>query len=122
MLDIQFIRDNPQHIVEKSKQKGYDVDVNELLKVDTSRRELQTKVEVLRQKRNELAAGAKGQSPTSENVELGKTYKQDLMASEKVLRSLDEKYLSLLRAIPNMPLDDVPVGASEAENKVCLLY
>jgi len=118
MLDIQFIRDNPQHIVEKSKQKGYDVDVNELLKVDTSRRELQTKVEVLRQKRNELAAGAKGQSPTSENVELGKTYKQDLMASEKVLRSLDEKYLSLLRAIPNMPLDDVPVGASEAENKV----
>lgn len=118
MLDIQFIRENPQLVIEKSKQKGYDAPVDELLKIDALRRELQTKVEVLRQKRNELAAGTKGESPTSENIELSKTYKQDLVVCETELRSLDERYLALLRSIPNMPLDDVPIGTSELENKV----
>jgi seryl-tRNA synthetase len=118
MLDIQFIRDNPERVIEKSKQKGYDAPVIELLKIDVSRRELQTKVELLRQKRNELAAEAKGHSPTPENVKTGKTYKQDLTVSEKELKSLDDKYGLLLKSIPNIPLDDVPVGASEAENKV----
>jgi seryl-tRNA synthetase len=118
MLDIQFIRDNPQLVMTKSKQKGYDAPVDELLKVDVTRRDLQTKIEVLRQKRNELAAGAKGQSPTAENVKLGKTYKQDLTGFENELRSLDDKYVALLQSIPNMPLDDVPIGASEVDNKV----
>jgi len=118
MLDIQFIRDNAALVIEKSKQKGYDIPVNELLKVDASRRELQTTVEALRQKRNELAAGAKGQSPTAENVELGKSYKHGLIKSEKELKVLDDQYLALLQSVPNMPLEAVPVGASEAENKV----
>jgi seryl-tRNA synthetase len=95
MLDIQFIRDNAELVIEKSKQKGYDIPVNELLRVDASRRELQATVEALRQKRNELAAGAKGQSPTAENVELGKSYKQDLIKSEKELKVLDDQYLAL---------------------------
>ena len=114
MLDIQFIRDNPKVVIEKSKQKGYDVEVDELLNVDTSRRELQTEVEALRQKRNELASDAKGQSPSLENIQLGK----DLVAVETQLKSLDDKYFSLLKSIPNMPLDDVPIGSTEAENKV----
>src|SRR5665213_818474 len=118
MLDIQFIRDNAALVIEKSKQKGYDIPVNELLKVDASRRELQTTVEALRQKRNELAAGAKGQSPTAENVELGNSYKHCLIKSEKELKVLDDQYLALLQSVPNMPLEAVPVGASEAENKV----
>jgi seryl-tRNA synthetase len=118
MLDIQFIRDNAELVIEKSKQKGYTASVNELLKVDTSRRELQTNVEALRQKRNELASGAKGQGPTTENVELGKTYKQELMKSEKELRDLDDQYSVLLKSLPNMPLENVPIGTSEAENKV----
>ncbi len=118
MLDIQFIRDNAELVKEKSKQKGYDAPVDELLKVDELRRALQTKIEALRQKRNEVAAAAKGQSPTSENVKLGKTYKQDLAAEEQELKTLDEKFWEMLLAIPNMPLDDVPVGESEADNHV----
>ena len=40
MLDIQFIRDNPELVAEKSKQKGYDVDITQLLGFDRERREL----------------------------------------------------------------------------------
>jgi seryl-tRNA synthetase len=118
MLDIQFIRDNAQLVVEKSKQKGHDAPVDELLRVDTTRRELQTTVEALRQKRNELAAGANGQSPSAENVALGKTYKQDLIKSEQELKSLDDQFWALIRSIPNMPLDAIPLGVTEADNKV----
>ena len=41
MLDIQFIRENPELVAEKSKQKGYDVDITQLLGFDKERRELQ---------------------------------------------------------------------------------
>jgi len=40
MLDIKFIRQNPKLVSEKSKQKGYSVDIDKLLKVDQQRREL----------------------------------------------------------------------------------
>jgi seryl-tRNA synthetase len=38
MLDIQFIRDNAQLVQEKSKQKGYDVDITSFLKLDNERK------------------------------------------------------------------------------------
>ena len=41
MLDIQLIRDNPEQVAEKSRQKGYEVDVQQLLGFDKERRELQ---------------------------------------------------------------------------------
>src|ERR1039458_9665993 len=56
MLDIQFIRDNPELVAEKSKQKGYDVDVQQLLGFDTERRELLKQVEDLRRQRNEVSS------------------------------------------------------------------
>jgi seryl-tRNA synthetase len=48
MLDIKFIRENPQLVTEKSKQKGYDVDVDQLLGFDKKRSELLQQVEELR--------------------------------------------------------------------------
>ena len=38
MLDIQFIRDNPKLVEKKSEEKGYSVNVGELLKLDADRR------------------------------------------------------------------------------------
>ena len=66
MLDIQFIRDNPELVAEKSKQKGYDVDVTQLLGFDKERRELTQQVEELRQQRNELSSATKGQRPSAQ--------------------------------------------------------
>ena len=38
MIDIQYIRDNPEIVKEKSKQKGYPVDIDELLRLDIERK------------------------------------------------------------------------------------
>jgi len=118
MLDIQFIRDNADLVAEKSQQKGYKVDVRRLLELDTERRTRLTQIEELRQRRNELSAATKGQRPSDEQLEIGRQLKEDLTQRETDLKTIDEEYEQLLRAVPNMPLDDVPVGASEDENIV----
>lgn len=116
MLDIRFIRDNPDRVQEAATQKGYKVDINELLRADESRRELQARADELRTKRNEISSQMKGGSPAPELVEQGKVLKTELFALEDHLRVADETFIELLKAIPNMPLDEVPVGASEDEN------
>jgi seryl-tRNA synthetase len=116
MLDIQFIRDNPELVAEKSEQKGYNVDITQLLGFDTERRELQQQVDELRRERNELAASMKGQKPSEEQLTHGRELKDRVGDMEHRLTAIEKEYLDLLKAVPNMPTDDVPVGASEDEN------
>lgn len=118
MLDIQFIRDNPELVEEKSKQKGYPVEVGELLRVDQDRRNLLAEIEGLRAKRNEHAAGLKQGKPTPEQIEQGKNIKEQLALLEQKLVPAEVDFEKLLKAIPNMPTDDVPVGVSEDDNVV----
>lgn len=118
MLDIQFIRDNPELVRDKSMQKGYDVDVAQLLGFDDKRRQLLSSVEELRRERNEIAATMKGSKPTEEMVAKGRQVKQDLADKEHQFASIDQEYTELLKKVPNMPLDEVPVGATEGDNVV----
>ncbi len=118
MLDIQFIRDNPEVVAEKSKQKGYDVDVAKLLELDEQRRTRLTAVEELRARRNVLSDSLKAGKPSPEQIAEGKQLKDEIAAIEQELGPLEEQYLTLLKSIPNMPLDMVPVGSTEDENVV----
>lgn len=115
MLDIQFIRDNPELVQTKSQEKGYTVDIAALLALDAKRRELLTEVEALRQQRNELAAKLKGTQgkPEQADVDAGKKLKTDVAEKEEVLRTLDEEFQAHMNNIPNPTQDDVPVGGEE---------
>lgn len=118
MIDIQFIRDNPELVSEKSVQKGYPVDINKLLSLDNERRELLSQVEALRARRNENAGKMQGGKPEQSVIDEGKQIKIELAEREVYLEAIDKEYMHLMRRVPNMPADDVPVGASEDENKV----
>lgn len=118
MLDIQYIRDNPAVVEEKSRQKGYEVDIQQLLGFDAKRRELLAEVEDLRRQRNELSESTKGQKPDEEQMAKGRELKDQLASLEHQLSSIDQEFTGLLKAVPNMSLDDVPVGATEDENVV----
>lgn len=118
MLDIQVIRDNPEQVAEKSKQKGYPVDIPKLLDLDGQRRTKLAQIEDLRQKRNVQAGELKGQKPTEEQLAAGRQLKEDLARLEAELKAVEEEYTNLLKQVPNMPLDYVPIGASEDENVV----
>lgn len=120
MLDIQYIRENPEFVAEKSRQKGYDVDIAKLLDLDKNRRQLLAEVEELRRRRNELADRLKGAhgKPEQSDIDAGKQLKVELAEREEYLRSYEEEFVALLKKVPNMPLDDVPVGTSEDENVI----
>jgi len=118
MLDIKFIRENRETVAEKSKQKGYEVNIDKLLAVDDSRRKLLGEIEKVRADRNELAEKAKAGKPDDQSIEQGKKLKESLAQLEAQLQPVEEEFTKLLKAVPNMPADDVPVGASEDENVV----
>ncbi|MEX1995153.1 MAG: serine--tRNA ligase [Candidatus Saccharimonadales bacterium] len=118
MLDIRYIRQNPELVAEKSKQKGYPVDILKLLELDEQRRQLLAEVEDLRAKRNELASELKSKKPGPDKIEQGRKLRDQLDKVAKRLAPIDEQYLVRLKAVPNMPETDVPVGTSEDDNKV----
>ncbi|MGD8374225.1 MAG: serine--tRNA ligase [Candidatus Woesebacteria bacterium] len=118
MLDIRYVRENADRVQQAAQQKGYAVDVQKLLKLDDKRRSFLQKIEDLRRERNELAASLKQGRPDPQQIERGKALKTELADLEESLRGAEKAYLDALKQVPNMPLDEVPVGASEDENVV----
>lgn len=118
MVDIQFIRDNPEVVKEKSKQKQVEVDIDELLRLDRDRLDLIQQVEALRQKRNENSEKMRGGKPDESVVNEGKLIKVELADKEDLLEKVTTDWQTLLKQVPNMPSDDTPVGSTEDENVV----
>ena len=118
MLDIRFVRENPELVQENARRKGYEVNIEEVLRWDTTKRELQQQADELREQRNVISAQMKGGKPTPELVAQGKAIKEELGGIETSLREAEEVFLTLFKAVPNIALSDVPVGATEDENVV----
>ncbi|NTW61069.1 serine--tRNA ligase [Candidatus Saccharibacteria bacterium] len=118
MLDIRYIRENPEAVQDNAKNKGYKVDIGQLLQLDSDRRLLQQKVDELREKRNENVAKIKGGKPSEDLVSEGKRIKAELADIEPKLKDVEEQYTAILKQVPNMALKDVPIGQSEDENVV----
>ena len=118
MLDINFIRKN-QELVEKSaREKGYSVDINALLTSDEERRKVLQEVEGMRQRRNEIASKMKGGKPDPELIAEGKKVKETLSVAEDRLSELETEVRSVLKTVPNVITDDVPLGGEECSVEV----
>jgi seryl-tRNA synthetase len=118
MLDIRYIRENAQAVQENARRKGYDVNVEEMLRWDKTKRQLQQQADELRNRRNDISSRMKGGKPTPELIAEGKEVKGQLVDVETSLKEADTNFTELLKKIPNMALADVPVGATEDENVV----
>ena len=113
MLDIQFIRDNPELVSEKSKQKGYEVNIGELLELDGQRRTRLTQIEELRARRNTLSDELKGQKPSNDQLATARQLKEELGKLETELSRIEADYTAMMWSIPNVIQDDVPIGGEE---------
>lgn len=118
MLDIRFVRENPEAVQQNARNKGYDVVVSDALSLDETKRALLTQAEELREKRNTIAGQMKGGRPSEEAIAEGRVVKEKLAEVEASLREAEEAFLAVFKKIPNMASADVPVGASEDENIV----
>lgn len=118
MLDINFIRKN-QALVEKSaREKGYDVNISELLSLDDQRKSILQQVEELRRQRNEIASQMKGGKPSDELIASGKEVKAKLAEIEPQLDTIEEQITTALKQVPNIIFDDVPLGGEECSVEI----
>ncbi len=113
MLDIKYIRENKELVQKSAELKGYKVSIDDLLKVDDERRELQKRVDDLRQKRNEISSQMKGGKPDQSLIDEGKAVKEQLAGIEDGLKSLEDSLTTTLKDVPNIVFDDVPEGGEE---------
>lgn len=123
MLDINYIRDNPEVVKQACRDKQLDESIiDQLLVLDAKRRDFKSQGDKIRQEINANAQVIKeavhhGQQPDQQLVEKGKGLREQL----KKLNDRKEEwadYERLLYSVPNVPAKDVPVGADENDNQV----
>ena len=118
MLDVKFIRENLDLVEKSTKEKGYKINIGDVLKIDDERKSILTEVEALRKERNEIASKMKGGKPEPALVEKGKTLKAKLAEAESKLDELENKLTSALKSVPNIIFDDVPLGGEECSVEI----
>jgi len=120
MLALDFVRANRETVERAIRDKGVNVDLDDLLALDTQVRALKTEVEALRAERNAVSAQFPKAAP-EDKAELGRKAKEAgsrISALEAQLAGEDEALNSLILQLPGIPYDGAPVGPDESFNEV----
>jgi seryl-tRNA synthetase len=121
MLDIKFIRENPELVKTGIEKKGADSSlVDNVMDLDKKRRELIQQIDTLRAKKNivEEKLLKEKEENKKEILDVLKQVKLVLETKEKELNQLETEYQKLMSSIPNLPLEDVIAGKDERDNQV----
>lgn len=120
MLDIKFIRENPDKVKEACRKKRVDVDIDELLDLDRRRREVLGALEDMRAQKNRASKEIqKAKDKEAKEVIILKMRELD-GNSDRItsdFQKIDEEFQKLMLEIPNIPAEDSPVGANEESNR-----
>jgi seryl-tRNA synthetase len=122
MLSRQFVREHPDAVREALDARGADADLDGLLAIDEEWRELKARGDTLRQERNEVSErigelkreGA--EEAAQEAIDRSAELKEELADVEVRADELETELEAGLLELPQVPQDEVPVGADEADN------
>ncbi len=120
MLDLKFIRENPEVVRDAIAKKKEKDRLDDILRLDGSRRELLQKSESIKSERNKIAGEVARMKQRGEDAEQlvaeGKIKGDSLKAHEEKLKDVTAELNELLLYIPNLPHSSVPAGAGSDEN------
>ena len=125
MIDIKFLRENPEAVKENIKKKFQDSKlplVDEVIEADAQYRKIIQRAESLRADRNRISKEiggymAKGMKEEAENAKAQvKAFSDELSALEKQEEELSEKVNKIMMTIPNIIDPSVPIGKDDSEN------
>ena len=112
MLDIRLIRENPE-IVRKALRDRHDqAPIDDILKLDSERRQSVQALEDLRRSRKEVARDRQ------KAAEEGRALRTRIKDAEDEVRSLETRLQDLLLQLPNIPDPSVPIGVDDKDNPV----
>jgi seryl-tRNA synthetase len=109
MIDIKLLRENPEKVKNACKNKQVKIDIDQVIELDRKRRELIQEIEKLRAEQKKLG---------KDQIEQAKGLKNKIKELEPELEKAELNFNILFSQVPNIPLDDVPVGKDALENKV----
>ena len=120
MLDIQLLRTQPEEVARRLATRGDAIDFAPFNTLEAERKTLQQRTQDLQAQRNALSKQigmlkGKGEDASAVMADVGKLG-DELKASEARLAVLLEEITAFTSALPNLPGDDVPVGADENDN------
>ena len=116
MLDIKFIRENPDKVKEGVKKKGAKVDIGEVLELDKRKREILQALEDMRSKKNQASkeiGRAKNEKEKKKIILEMKELDNNNDRLDKNLKELEKEFNRLMYKIPNLPLPEVPLGGEK---------
>lgn len=125
MLDIKFVRENPEAVKENIRKKFQDEKVplvDEVIVLDGERRDVQKRADELRANRNKLSkeiGNLMAQGKKEEGMALREQVKaqaDELDGLSKKETELTEKVTKIMMIIPNMIDESVPIGKDDSEN------
>ncbi len=125
MLDIKQIRENPQIIIERLKNRGDTYDIQPIVDLNQRQRDLQTKLSQLQARSNEIGklVGQKiksGTNPQDAEIkdlrEEGNSLKAKLSEFEPQEKEIKAEIEQRVLALPNLPSESTPIGKSEEDN------
>ncbi len=120
MLDIKFIRSNPEEVKKAIELKNIGLELDHLLKVDAEVLESRKKLEELQFQRNQNAKAIKGASPEERQnfITKGKDIGNAIKEIQPALVEKEEELKGLMFKVPNISSPDAPVGKSDEDNVV----
>ena len=121
MLDPKLIKEKPEIIKDMLKARSVEFDLEGLIDSDQKRRDLITKTDELRKKKNQVALNIsekkkKGEDISSILAEM-KNVSEELSKLEVDQNNIEKKYLKLATSIPNLIHESVPIGEDDESNK-----
>ncbi|MGM0603054.1 MAG: serine--tRNA ligase [Bacillota bacterium] len=121
MLDMRFIRENPEVVEKALEKRGMNSAVPEFKKLDDRRRDLLYEAEQLKHKRNinseKIGELKRNGEDASELISEMQEVSSKIKEYDQEVKEIEEKLNDILLTIPNIPHDSVPVGLDEEDNK-----
>ncbi|NOZ56559.1 MAG: serine--tRNA ligase [Calditrichaeota bacterium] len=120
MLDLKFIRENPDLVRRAIESKREKADLDRLLELDERRRQLLAEVESLKHQRNvvsqQIAAKKKAGEDASEAIREMQGVAERIKALDDELKKIEKAIYEIQIWIPNVPHPSVPEGVDENDN------
>lgn len=118
MLDMKFIRENPDVVKDAGRRKKIDVDVDRLIAIDEKRRALISETDRLKAERNSLSKDIPSLQgdEREKSVARVKQIKSDIATGEAELERVKSEFDGLMARVPNIVAPDVPDGQSDDDN------
>ena len=117
MLDINYIRENTQKVVEGLKKKGWDVNFDQVFEWNDHRKEIIAKVEQLKAEKNKLSASVPAVKKQGGNVEeiftKVKHLNETIETMDTELKEVEDKIFNFMSELPNVPDEDLLPGEKE---------